>query len=89
MAKRRTQDFDVSAFFKNEALNVLVVQRNSGRIMASLAIPGPAASAFAEVVAAALNEAEQPTVGIATDNVEKAEKNNEKKNKTGTEKKSR
>lgn len=60
MAKQRTQDYDVAATFKNGALNVLVVQRNSGRIIAALEIPGAVAPAFAESVAAAITEAQEP-----------------------------
>lgn len=57
MAKRRTEFFDVSATMKGNDLQVLVVKRDTGRIMAALVIPGDAAQAFSETVAETLKEA--------------------------------
>lgn len=63
MAKRRTDDYDIFSRFNDRELNILVVQRDSGRILASIGIPKDAAAAFGDAVAESLRErnADPPT----------------------------
>lgn len=63
MAKRRTDDYDIFSRFNDRELNILVVQRDSGRILASIGIPKDAADAFGDAVAESLRErnADPPT----------------------------
>lgn len=56
MAKRRTDDYDIFSRFNDRELNILVVQRDSGRILASIGIPKDAADAFGDAVAESLRE---------------------------------
>lgn len=56
MAKRRTDDYDIFTRFNERELNILVVQRNTGRILASIGIPKDAADAFADALAESLRE---------------------------------
>lgn len=56
MAKRRTDDYDIFSRFNDRELNILVVQRYSGRILASIGIPKDAADAFGDAVAESLRE---------------------------------
>ena len=63
MAKRRTDDYDIFSRFNDRELNILVVQRDTGRILASIGIPVAAADAFGDAVAESLRErnADPPT----------------------------
>lgn len=63
MAKRRTDDYDIFSRFNDRELNILVVQRDTGRILASIGIPKDAADAFGDAVAESLRErnADPPT----------------------------